>query len=341
MPAKSPIVEIAKKVCPAVVTIVVSKDLPKVESFFLFPFGEQQLLLPQVDKNQKEKTQIGGGSGFIISEDGYVITCNHVVSDTQADYSILLNPKTSFEAKVLARDPLVDIAILKIEEKKFPYIPLGDSNEIELGEMVLAIGNALGEFEDTISMGIISGLSRKITAYGGIPFRSTSLRGLIQTDAAINPGNSGGPLVNMEGKAIGINTAMVLGAQNIGFAIPINYATKILEEIKKFGKIKRPFLGIRYVIINKEIAQVQKIPVDFGALIIREIFGEPAIIPNSCAEKAGLKEYDIILEIDGEKITEQNTLNDILSVKNVGDEIKLKVLRDNKEIEIKIKLEER
>jgi serine protease Do len=320
---KSPIVEIAKKVCPAVVTIVVSKDLPKVESFFLFPYGEEQILLPQVDKNQKEKTQIGDGSGFLVSEDG------------------LLNPKESYPAKILARDPLIDIAILKIEGKNFPYIELGDSDQIELGETVVAIGNALGEFEDTLSAGIVSGLSRKITAYGGLPFKSTSLRGLIQTDAAINPGNSGGPLVNIEGKAIGVNTAMVLGAQNIGFAIPINYAKSTLEEVKKFGKIKRPFLGIRYIILNKQISQVQKIPVDYGALIIRETFGEPAIIPNSSADKAGLKEYDIILEVDGQKITEDNTLSDILSTKNVGDEITLKILRDGKEIGEKLKLEER
>jgi serine protease Do len=338
---KSPIVEIAKKVCPAVVTIVVSKDLPKVESFFLFPYGEEQILLPQVDKNQKEKTQIGGGSGFLVSEDGFVITCNHVVADPQADYAVLLNPKESYPAKILARDPLIDIAILKIEGKNFPYIELGDSDQIELGETVVAIGNALGEFEDTLSAGIVSGLSRKITAYGGLPFKSTSLRGLIQTDAAINPGNSGGPLVNIEGKAIGVNTAMVLGAQNIGFAIPINYAKSTLEEVKKFGKIKRPFLGIRYIILNKQISQVQKIPVDYGALIIRETFGEPAIIPNSSADKAGLKEYDIILEVDGQKITEDNTLSDILSTKNVGDEITLKILRDGKEIGKKLKLEER
>jgi serine protease Do len=337
---KSPIVEVAKKVCPAVITIVITKDLPKVEGFYYFPFGGEEFIFPKF-KKEKEKTKIGGGSGFIVSEDGYILTCNHVVADTEADYTVILDPKHKYEAKVLARDPLIDVAVLKIEEKNLPYLELGDSNKIELGETVIAVGNPLGEFEDTVSAGIISGLSRKITAYGGMPFKATSLRGLIQTDAAINPGNSGGPLVNMEAKVIGINTAMVMGAENIGFAIPINYAKATLEEVKKYGKIQRPFLGIRYIILNKEIAKLQKIPIDYGALILRETLGEPAVIKGSAAEEAGLKEYDIILEIDGEKITEENTIADVLQKHKVGDEIKIKVLREGKKIELKAKLKEK
>lgn len=337
---KSRFVEIAKKTCPGVITIVISKDLPKIEGFYLFPFGGEEFIFPKI-KEEKEKTKIGGGSGFIASPEGYVLTCNHVVSDPTADYTVILDPKNKFRARVLARDPLVDIAILKIDGKKFPYLELGDSDKIELGEEVLTIGNSFGEFEDTISAGIISGLSRKITAYGGIPFKSTTLRGLIQTDAAINPGNSGGPLVNMEGKVIGINTAMVMGAENIGFAIPINYAKVILEEVIKYGRIKRPFLGVRYVILNKTISQAHKLPVDYGALIVRETLGESAVVEGSAAAKAGIKEYDILLEADGEKITEENTLADILGKHKVGDEIKFKVLRNKKEIFIKVKLEEK
>jgi len=338
---KSPFVEVAKKACPAVITIIISKDLPKIEGFYLFPFYGEEFIFPKF-KKEKEKTKIGGGSGFIVSEDGYILTCNHVVSDPEADYTVIISPKEKYPAKVLARDPLVDIAVLKINAKKpLPYLELGDSDKIELGEQVLAIGNPLGEFEDTLSAGIVSGLSRKITAYGGIPFKATTLRGLIQTDAAINPGNSGGPLVNMEGKVIGINTAMVMGAENIGFAIPINYAKKILEEVRKYGRIRRPFLGVRYVILNEQIAKAQKLPVDYGALIVRESFGEPAVVPGSPAEKAGLKEYDIILEMDGEKITEENPLADLLATKKIGDEISLKVWREGKIIEVKVKLEER
>jgi len=338
---KSPIVELAKKVCPAVITIVISKDLPKIEGFYSFPFGEHQFIVPQIGKGKKEKTKIGGGSGFIVSSDGYIITCNHVVSDPEADYTVILDPKHKYPAKILAKDPLIDIPILKIDGKNLPYLELGDSNQIELGETVVAIGNPLGEFEDTLSAGIISGLSRKITAYGGLPLRATSLRGLIQTDAAINPGNSGGPLVNIEGKPIGINTAMVMGAQNIGFAIPINYARKILEEVMKYGKIQRPFLGIRYFVLNKEISQANKLPVDYGALIVRENLGEKAIVKNSAADKAGLKEYDIILELNGEKINEENPLADTLQKYKIGEEISLKILREGKEMNAKLKLEEK
>ena len=338
---KSPIVEVAKKVCPAVITIVISKDLPKIEGFYFFPFGEHRFIIPQIESGKKEKTKIGGGSGFIVSSDGYIITCNHVVGDPEADYTVILDLKHKYPAKILEKDSLIDIAILKIEERNLPYLELGDSNQIELGETVVAIGNPLGEFEDTLSAGIVSGLSRKITAYGGLPFKATSLRGLIQTDAAINLGNSGGPLANMEGKAIGINTAMVMGAQNIGFAIPINYARRTLEEVIKYGKIQRPFLGIRYFILNKEISQVNKLPVDYGALIVRENLGEKAIVKNSAADKTGLKEYDIILELNGEKINEENPLTDILQKYKIGEEISLKILREGKEMNAKLKLEEK
>ena len=338
---KSPIVEIAKKVCPAVITVVITKDLPKVEGYYIFPFGGRQFIVPKIEKKGKEKTKIGGGSGFMVSQDGYVITCSHVVKDPTADYTVILEPKKKYPAKVLGKDPLTDIAILKIEGKDFPCLDIGDSSMIELGETVVAIGNPLGEFEDTLSAGIISGLSRKITAYGGLSFRATSLRGLIQTDAAINPGNSGGPLVDMEGKAIGVNTAMVMGAQNIGFAIPINYAKRSLEEVMKYGKIKRPFLGVRYFLLNKEIAKANKLPVDYGALIVRENLGEKAIVKGSPADRADLEEYDIILECNGQKINEENPLADALQKHKIGENISLKILREKKEINVKVKLEEK
>jgi len=340
MQEKSPIVAIAKRVCPSVITIIISKDLPKIDGFFLFPYAGQELVMPKMN-NKKEKTKIGGGSGFIISPDGYVLTCSHVVGDPEADYTVIIGPEHKYPAKVLAKDPLVDIAILKITNKKFPYLELGNSDKIELGEQVLAIGNPLGEFEDTLSAGIVSGLSRKITAYGSQSSKATNLKGLIQTDAAINPGNSGGPLVNMEGEVIGINTAMIAGAQNIGFAIPVNYAKKILEEVKKYGKIKRPFLGVRYVILNKELSQHNKLPVDYGALVVRERLGESAIIKGSPVDKAGLKEYDIILELNEEKITEENPITDIIQKFKINEEIRLKIIREGKEINIKAKLEEK
>ncbi len=343
MPEKSPIIDVAKKVCPAVITIAISKDLPKVEGFFFLPFGGGRIFFPKEKKGgKKEKVKIGGGSGFIVSPDGLIITSQHVVGDPEAEYTVVLEPKKKYPAKVISRDPISDIAILKIKaKKKLPYLELGDSEKIKLGQTVVAVGNALGEFHDTLSSGIVSGLSRYISAYSSLTDGATSLRGLIQTDAAINPGNSGGPLVDLEGKVIGINTAIVMGAQNIGFAIPINYAKKDLEEVKKYGRIKRPFFGVKYIIISKEIAEKNKLSVKNGALVVRETLGEEAVIPGSSADKAGIKEFDIILEIDGEKITTKKPLSDILQKYKIGDQIKVKILRGKEELTLKVKLEEK
>ncbi len=338
---KSPIVEVAKKVCPAVITVVISKDLPKIEGFYFLPFGGESFMVPRIEKGKKEKTKIGGGSGFLVSSDGYVLTSQHVVSDPEADYTVISEPTKKYPAKVACRDSINDVAVLKIEGKNFPYLELGDSDKIELGEQVVAVGNPLGEFHDTISAGIISGLSRFITAFSGISQETSRLKGLIQTDAAINPGNSGGPLVNMEGKVIGINTAMVMGAQNLGFAIPIDYAKKDLEEVRKYGRIRRPFLGVRYIVLNKELSQQNKLPVDYGALIVRERLGESAVLKGSSADKVGIREFDIILEIEREKITEKNPLANILQKFQIGEEVSLKILREKKEIILKAKLEEK
>jgi len=351
---KSPIIEIAKKVCPAVITVIVSKDLPKAENFYSFPFGGKEYVMPQREKNSKtkisaqggpasgwEKTKIGGGSGFIVSENGYVFTSNHVVADTTADYTVVLDPKHKYPVKVLSRNPINDTAVLKIEGERFPFLELADSGKIELGEEVVAVGNALGEFTDTLSAGIVSGLSRFITAFGGIDNQTQNLRGLIQTDAAINPGNSGGPLINMAGQVIGINTAMVAGAQNIGFAIPINYAKKDLEEVKKYGKIIMPFLGVKYVLVSKDMAEANKLPVNDGAIVVREALGEPPVVKGSAADLAGVKEWDIILDCNGEKITAKNPLANILQKCKVGGPTFLTVLRDGKKITLTAKLEEK
>lgn len=341
---KSPIVEIAKKVCPAVITIIASRDLPQIEDFYFLPYKGEKVAFPKNINSEKQMTKIGGGSGFIVSKDGYVLTCNHVVEELDADYTVILGPDKKYKAKVLSRDALTDTAILKIEDgDSFPFLKMGDSDNVELGETVIAVGNPLGEFEDTLSAGIVSGLSRKITAYNGVSTTSkaTSLRGLIQTDAAINPGNSGGPLVNMSGEAIAINTAMIMGAENIGFALPINYIKEDLKEVKKGGRIKRPYLGVKYIILNEHIAKANKIECCYGALIVREMFGEPAVAKSSSAEQAGLKEYDIILEINGKKVTQDNSVNDILSECAVGEKINLLVLRNREEIKLETILKER
>lgn len=340
MHRKSPIVKIARRVCPAVITIIATRDLPKIDEFYFLPIRGEKVALPK-KVTGSQATKIGGGSGFIVSRDGYVLTCNHVVEDHEADYTVIVDPDHKYTAKVLAKDPLVDMAILKITGYNFPFLKLGDSDRVELGESVIAVGNPLGEFEDTLSAGIVSGLSRKITAYSGFDSKSTNLRGLIQTDAAINPGNSGGPLVNMRGEVIGINTAMIMGAENIGFALPINYIKEDMKAVKKDGKIKRPYLGVKYLLLNEEISKTNKLPVDYGALIAREMFGESAIAKGSSADIAGIKEYDIILEINGEKICGDNTLSDSLSKCLIGQEISLLILRNDKEKLVKVTLKQK
>jgi len=335
---KSLIVEVVKKVNPAVVSIIVSKEI-------LFPreggFSFEEYFFTPPSPPKKEKTQIGGGSGFIVSPNGLILTNRHVVSDPEAEYQIATSDDKKYSAQILARDEINDVAILKIEAKNLPTVELGDSASLELGETVIAFGNALGIFKNTVSSGIVSGLSRFITAQSGLSGEQEKLRGLIQTDAAINQGNSGGPLCNTEGMAIGINAAMVLGAENISFAIPINAAKRDLEELKKYGRIRYPFLGIRYLPLNKELQEKFGLPINYGALIIRELPEDIAIVPGSMADKAGIKEKDIVLECNGVKITEAKPISDIVQDSEIGKGIVLKILRDGEEKIIKTILEEK
>lgn len=299
--------------------------------------------MPKLSKGRKENVKIGGGSGFFVSENGLILTNSHVVADPEANYTAILDHQKDekMQVKILARDPIHDIAIAKVDKKDVPFIELGSSSNLQLGQMVVAVGYALGEFTNTVSSGIVSGLSRFITADSGMHRHAERLRGLIQTDAAINPGNSGGPLVDIDGKVIGINTAVVFGAQNIGFAIPIDSAKKDIEEVKQYGRIRMPFFGVRYIILDEQIQKQNKLPVSYGALIVRETLGEEAVIKNSSADKAGLKEFDIILEINDKKITIDYSVQDALQEHEIGEELAFKVLRQGKEKMLKARLEEK
>ena len=234
-----------------------------------------------------------------------------------------------------------DVAILKIEAQDLSTIDLGDSDKVRLGQTVLAVGTALGEFQNTVSCGIVSGLSRFITAFTDMEGHSERLRGLIQTDAAINPGNSGGPLVNIDGEVIGINSAVVFGAQNIGFAIPINKAKRDLAELKKYGRIRRPFLGIRYLMLNPAVKKRMRLGVDKGALVLREAQGRSAIVTGSAAEKAGIQEGDIILELNNMPIDDKTGIEDVLEKITIGDNFKAKIWRNGVEKTLQIPAEER
>lgn len=340
----SQIVKAVKKVLPSVVSITMTKKLTFPESpYNLFSGG-----MPASPK--KKRIKIGGGSGFIVDPSGIVLTNRHVLEDRAADYRVVLQSGEKIKPQVLARDPINDIAILKIEPPqnvKLSVVKFGDSLKIDLGQTVIAIGNALGLFKNTVSTGVVSGLSREIQAQSDITQEKTKLRGLIQTDAAINPGNSGGPLIDTQGRAIGINAAMVLGAENIGFALPINNARKALEELKEYGRIRQPFLGVRYLPVTKKLQDEFGLPVGFGALVLAEpdVFHSrgvsQAVVPGSPAAKAGIQEADIILEVANKKITFDQSILDIIQEHQIGQALPLKVLRNGREKMLKLILGEK
>lgn len=349
---ESAVMNVVEQSSQSVVSIIVTKDMPKLNSFFegqffsdpfLNPFKTPQPKKENTEPNPNiEKKEIGGGTGFIISEDGYIMTNRHVVEDSQAEYTVVMNNGDKIKADVIARDTLMDLAVLKIDtDKKLSAVKLGNSDKIKVGQTVIAIGNSLGEFRNTVSKGIISGLKRDIKAGSGLTGQIETLDEVIQTDAAINPGNSGGPLFDLDGNVIGMNVAMAYGAENVGFAIPIKDAINVYQSIKEHGRIVRPFLGIRYITLNEAIAKTNNLPVNYGVLILGGgSRGELAVIPGSPANKAGLVENDIILEFDKVKLDEQNNLAKLIQKRNVGDEVELKIWSKGKEKKVKVILEE-
>jgi serine protease Do len=351
------VVNAVQKVSSAVVSVIATKDLPVFEQYYVNPFSQDEffkqfippellpnLQIPQYRQKGTEERQVSSGTGFFISSDGLIATNKHVVEDKEAKYSIIINDGRKLNAEVLARDPLQDIAILKVNDvpvNGYNFVPLGDSNGLKVGQTVIAIGNALGEFQNTVSLGVISGLHRNIVAGGLLGGGEEVLSELVQTDAAINSGNSGGPLLNLRGEAIGINTAMAQGAENIGFSLPINLVKKDIADVKTYGKIQYAYLGVRYTVINDSVKEEKKLSVDYGALISQGSNGEAAIMSGSPAEKMGLKEGDIILEFNGTKITENNTLSSLINSYHAGDKITLKILREGKESIVQGTLEAR
>ncbi|MFY9462584.1 MAG: trypsin-like peptidase domain-containing protein, partial [Candidatus Sungiibacteriota bacterium] len=301
--------------------------------------GGSGLQVPQYRQKGTQRQEVSSGTGFIVSSDGLILTNKHVVADTEAEFTVLMNDGRKKPAKVLARDTMQDLAVLKIEGQNLPMVRFGDSSQVKIGQAVIAIGNALGQFRNTVSVGVISGLERSLVAGSG-GGESETLQELIQTDAAINPGNSGGPLLNIDGEVIGINTAIAAGAENIGFALPINSAKRDVASVKVHGKILYPFLGVRYVLITKEMADKEKLARDYGARIMKSDT-ESAVAAGSPADKAGLKDGDIILKINGDRIDPSHTLASLIQKYQVGDEITLKVFREGKELDVKVKLEEK
>lgn len=339
-------VEIASK---SVVSISASKDVPLLEDCVDDPFRNLPpefrdffgggIQFPRsCDSGKTQKKEIGGGSGFVISEDGLIITNKHVIYDKKAEYTVFMNDGKKYPAKVIAKDPSNDIAILKVEARLEPA-KLGNSDTIKLGQTAIAIGNALAEYRNTVSVGVISGLSRSVTATGP-RIGTETINGVIQTDAAINPGNSGGPLLNLKGEVIGINTAIVSGAQNIGFAIPINHAKRAIESVKRTGSIKTPYIGVRYIMLNEAIAKEQKLSISEGALIRGDGTG-PAVVKDGPADRAGVMAEDIITAINGEKVTNTSILGTLIQKYNIGETITLTVKRGEETLSLRAVLAER
>ncbi|KAA0206845.1 PDZ domain-containing protein [Candidatus Uhrbacteria bacterium] len=319
------VTDVVERVLPSVVSIDIKQslgDAPTLRSGF--PLGP---------------VSVGGGTGFFISEDGLVVTNRHVISDPEAEYVVITQDGEEYPATVLALDPAMDLGVLKVEGSGFPALELGNSDAIKPGQTVIAIGNALAEFQNSVTKGVVSGLNRRLIA--GEFGRTELIEEAIQTDAAINPGNSGGPLLTLDGKVVGMNTAITDGAQSLGFALPSNALLRAVESARAYGRIVRPWIGVRYVPVDKEVAESEGLDRDYGALVLGSGRRDPGVVPGSPAEKAGLKERDVILEINGERIGIRRSLASIVARLLPGETVELKVLRDGTERQIPIVLEER
>lgn len=318
---ESVITDAVDKVSPSVVTVSILKTRSLGRIFEIDPSDPFNIFRQRQNQSQKVEQDIG--TGFIVANDGLIVTNKHVVSDTNAKYKIVTKDDKTYEAQKIYRDPSNDLAIIKIGASGLTPVTMGDSSKLKVGQMAIAIGTALGEFRNTVTVGVISGLGRGITA--GSPFEGyvERLDNVIQTDAAINPGNSGGPLLNSSGQVIGVNAAVSSEGQNIGFALPINIVKDALDQFNKSGgKFERPFLGVRYKMITRDLALLNDVPE--GAYVQEVVTGSPA-------EKGGVQSEDIITKIDGKKITDgDGGLAKVIAEKKVGDKIAVEVWREGK-----------
>ena len=323
---ESVVIDVVEKVGPSVVTVSIEKE--ESVSPLSVEFGPFGFSLPQAEQ-EPQKIEENIGTGFILTQDGLIVTNKHVVSNTEATYKIIDKDDKVYEVKKIYRDPTNDLAILQIEAVGLKPVELGDSDELKVGQFVIAIGTALGEFKETVTTGVISGLGRGITAGSPLEGYVERLDNVIQTDAAINPGNSGGPLLNSSGQVVGTSVAVAANGQNIGFAIPINIIKEAIDNFNQTGKFERPFLGIHYRMISRDVALMNDVPQ--GAYVV-------AVVEDSAAEKAGIKAGDIVIKFNGEDIKEE--LSKFISTKKIGDSIKLQIWRDGNESEVEAILEE-
>lgn len=325
---ESVVIDVVDRVSASVVTIGITKTRRLGDIIQINPFDPFQPFQRQPGQTQKMEQDIG--SGFIVSADGLIVTNKHVVADTEATYRVITKNDKTYNVTKIFRDPANDLAILKIEAQGLAPVDMGDSSKIKVGQLAIAIGTALGEFRSTVTTGVVSGVGRGITA--GSPFEGyvERLDNVIQTSAAINPGNSGGPLLNSSGQVVGVNTAVSQEGQNIGFAIPINVVRDALANFNATGQFNRPFLGVRYKTVSRDLAILNDVPE--GAYIVEVVSGSPA-------DKAGVKPEDIVTKIDDVKLTGDNAeLARVIGKKKVGDVVRLTLYRDGKELTLNVTL---
>lgn len=327
---ESVVIDVVKNVGPSVVTIVEEVSPTQTEALDFGPF--QIFGFP--DQSPQEPQAQNIGSGFVVSKEGLIATNKHVVSDIGAKYQVVTSNDKKLTVEKIYRDPLNDIALLKIntsenQGQKLSPVKLGDSSNLQVGQFVVAIGTALGEFKNTVTTGVISGLGRGITAGDQFQGFAERLDNVIQTDAAINPGNSGGPLVNSKSEVIGINTAVSQSGQNIGFALPIDILKDSIDNFNKTGQFNRPYLGVSYKMLSKDVALLNDVVQ--GAYIL-------AVVTDSPAQKSGIKQRDIIIKFDGKTVDEKNELAKLIGTKKAGDKVPVVVWRDGKTTELNVEL---
>lgn len=330
------VIDVVARAEPAVVSIVATAELPQIseEERRFLEFFAPGLSIPEGGSTR----EVGGASGFLVTSNGLIVTNKHVVANESLGYSVVMSDGRHFTAEVLAKDLMYDVAILKIDIENAPYLEFGDSSDIVLGQTVLAIGNALSELANTVTKGIISGLSRSVVASG--PRGQTEmLENVIQTDAGINPGNSGGPLLDLSGNVIGVNVAVAQGSENIGFSLPSNLVQSIVASVQKHGEIIVPYIGVRYVVLDERLAQSEGLTVTNGVLIVSGDAGEPAVIPDSPASRAGLQRGDVITHFNGKPINQENSFARLIREAGVGSETTLSVVRGDEALTLVVVLD--
>ncbi len=320
-------IDVVKNVGPSVVTVEEIASSSQSQSLNIGPF--QIFGMPPSQQNQAPQAQ-SIGSGFVVTADGTIATNKHVVSDVGAKYKVVTSNNKTYDVQRVYRDPLNDIALIKIDPNQNPGqtlkpVTLGDSSHLQVGQFVVAIGNALGEFNNTVTTGVISGLGRAITAGDQFQGYIENLNDVIQTDAAINPGNSGGPLVNSAGQVIAINTAVSQNGQNIGFALPISILKSSIDNFNQTGQFNRPYLGVAYNMLSQDVALLNNVAQ--GAYVQDVVAGSPA-------EKAGVKQGDIITKFNGQSLNAQNELSTLIAKNKVGDNVSITVWRDGKTLDL-------